>query len=173
VPAAESVSPDLGLVARKWKVILQELKRINKSTVQAALVDTEPGRFEKDVLVIRFPTKTFAEMFANRGKSFSEPLEQCIQRVTGIQCRVRAEFGGAPATAATTKSAPVKAPPALRQVEPASPPPQAASNGKASAPAPEAPPAPSLPMGGGKPDLTHDVLEIFDGQILDEREHGG
>ena len=33
------------------------------------------------------------------------------------------------------------------------------------------PPA-SLPM-GGKPDLTHDVLEIFDGQILDEREHGG
>jgi DNA polymerase-3 subunit gamma/tau len=163
IPAsAGGASFDVELVRRKWRLIHEELKRDKKAHVQAVLVDTEPEAFEQDTLVLRFPYKTMADVFAKRSREFEEALSGAIQRVTGITCRIRPEAGGT--SAASAKSGP-KAPaaPARSTAKPAP------SVTVAELPAAQRPPA-AAPMNSSI-DLTHEVLEIFDGRIVDERDH--
>jgi DNA polymerase-3 subunit gamma/tau len=201
-PPATSGSGDIAGVRSKWKTVMEELVRLNKRTVQVSLVDTQPDRFEDDVLVVRFPTKTNAEMFTGRGKAFSEPLVQAVQRVTGIACRVRAEVQKGDAAA---PGPPAKAPPSApggpssgRAPSPASPPepapsapavpggtgqqsllpsadsaapaPHAANGTAAPAPRPASEPAPAVRSDGTGSELIHNVLEVFEGKIVDDRE---
>lgn len=165
-PPAGELSAQLGLLRSKWRIISEELKRERKMTIHAALTDTVPDRFEADTLVIAFPNKTMAEMFSNRGKAFSDPLIAAIQRITGVQCRVRAEVGGKPfAGAATRKPEPSPAPAPPRPTAPA------ASNGAAGKPDPPRPsPPPAGSSGPGGSELIHNVLEVFDGQIVNDPE---
>lgn len=161
-PKSGGGSFDVDLVRRKWRLVHEELKRDKKAHVQAVLVDTEPEAFEQDTLVLRFPYKTMADVFAKRSREFEEALSGAIQRVTGISCRIRPEAG--PAAAAAAKASP-RAPTAPARAaarpEPAAAPP-------AEVPAAQRPPA--APVAGGGTDLTHEVLEIFDGRIVDERD---
>ena len=152
---------DVELVRRKWRLIHEELKRDKKAHVQAVLVDTEPDAFEQDTLVLRFPYKTMADVFAKRHREFEEALSGAIHRVTGITCRIRPEAGGA---AKAAPRAPAPTAPARSASRPA---PAAAPDSER--PAAQRPPA-ATPASGGGTDLTHEVLEIFDGQIVDERD---
>jgi DNA polymerase III subunit gamma/tau len=178
VPPPASLGHDgegqIELLQKKWRIVLEELKRDKKRTVEACLVDTRPRSLERGELVILFPSKTMADMFTQRGKSFSEPLTQAIQRVTGIVCRVRAESG--------TGGAPRPAPAAAPQ-SPARKPAAAPDGGGSGAPAngsatpdAEAPvergspqPAASRPAPPGS-DLVLDIVEVFDGRVLDDHD---
>jgi hypothetical protein len=175
-PAAPAggASPDLELVRRKWRLINEELKRDKKAHVQAILADTEPEAFEQDTLVLRFPYQTMADIFAGkRSKEFGDALTQAIQRVTGIVCKVRPQTGGPPTGKPVGGATPTRPSPAApaRASAPQAAPPQAAPPAAAT-PAPAAParstrPGPPAPPPSGGGDLTHDVLEIFDGRIVD------
>jgi len=158
-------APDLELLRRKWRVVREELARSKKVHIQAYLADTEPSRFERDVLVLRFPSATMAEGFEARGKAFVEPLAAAIQRVTGITCaRIRGEVGQPGAPAAKGVARPSEAAPESDAPAPPRPAPPAASAG------PARPPAPSAPVGASGSELVHNVLEVFEGRIVDGRE---
>lgn len=168
-PAAGGASYDVEVVRKKWRLIHEELKRDKKAHVQAVLVDTEPIAFEQDTLVVRFPYKTMADVFAKRSREFEEALTGAIQRVTRISCRIRPESGdlppGAASTAANTPRPPSPTAPARAETRPAP---------AAAAPARELPAAhrpPAAAPANPNIDLTHEVLEIFDGRIVDERDH--
>ncbi len=182
-PATSSTAPHTGgsslnieAVRSKWRLIGEELKRQRQMTISAALADTMPARFEHDELVIQFPSTTMAVMFTNRGKKFSDPLVEAILRITGIQCRVRAEAdgksdkGGSPtATKRPAAGSPVRSPSHSRTSSPA-PAEAAASPPPVAAPAPPRQTSlPSMPSPRGN-ELIHDVIEVFEGQIIDPDE---
>ena len=166
--AAGGASFDVELVRRKWRLIHEELKRDKKAHVQAVLVDTEPESFEQDTLVLRFPYKTMADVFAKRHREFEEALSGAIHRVTGITCRIRTEAGGSGPATAGAKTAP-RAPTPTAPARSAARPSASAATPAPELPAAQRPPSPAPAMGGGT-DLTHEVLEIFDGRIVDERD---
>lgn len=170
-PPAGELSAQIGLLRSKWRLIGEELKRERKVMIQTALVDTVPDRFEADTLVIAFPSKTMAEMFTAR--KFSEPLTQVIHRITGVHCKVRADAGGARPAGGGSSSGRGVAPPAQeRRTEPV-PAERRASTSSPTEPAAAAPtpPRPTLPVNGvGGTELVHNVVEVFDGQIVDDRE---
>lgn len=150
-PAADAppAPREIELIQRKWRLVGEELKRDRKKTIESMLVDTMPHRFEDEVLVIHFPKKLMAELFTKRGKEFSEPLCQAIRRLTGIQCRVRAEF----AAGETPARPPAPAPPSPRK---------AASQAAAPPAQPEL-----IESAPAQAELIHDIIELFDGRIVD------
>jgi hypothetical protein len=162
--SASNGAPDIGLVRRKWRLVGEELVRANKRMVQSVLTDSEPDRFETDTLVVRFPFKTNAEVFNSRGKEFSAPLIEAIQRVTGIMCRVRTEVDAGKPAAGGAKAAATAAA-ASRPVAAAAARPQDPARSDPARP-PSPPPSATAP----NTDLTHDIVEIFEGRILDPRE---
>lgn len=171
-PAAPaSGTPDLEVLRRKWRLVGEQLKRTNKKNIEACLVDTQPDRFEGDTLVLLFPNRTMADLFTTRGKNFSDPLAQAIQQVTGMECRVRAEYGGGNGGGTGTgggKAGAKTAPAPGRAAEREAGTPAAA---RKSDPLPARPPAPPpTPGGTGGDELVHDVLEVFDGRIVDGRD---
>lgn len=186
VSPGTSGGPNVELIRSKWRLIGEELKRDKKRMIEAALVDTLPQRFEHDELVIHFPTGTMAEMFTRRGKEFSEPLISAIERVTGIRCRVRAEAGGksgagaSPRPGGSSPTAPARSPAANPSGPPTGARPAPATRPPAPAvaaePLPLDTPAPprqaSLPSTPPAPtsELIHDIIEVFDGQIVDADE---
>ncbi len=178
-PAAGSID----LIRKKWRVVMEELKRAKKLSVYMFLSDAEAGHFEGEELVLLFPSKSFAEEFPKRGKAFSDPLIASIAKVTGVQCRIRAQHKGTAPAPPPRSSAPP--PPAAGQapvnssaVAPSAQAPNGngASNG-AAAPAPPSGPRAGAPgQAGPAPtgltgeDLTHSIIDIYDGQIMDDRE---
>jgi hypothetical protein len=139
-------------VRRKWKTVLEEVSRSGNVVVYSCLAGSEPQRIEHGELVIGIPSSTNSELFAKR--NFGVPLGQAVQKVLGVKCRVRAEAGAAP------KGSPAAKPPA-RSAAPAAP--------RITSPASSRPPAPAAPPPGGT-ELVHDVIEVFDGRMLDDRE---
>jgi hypothetical protein len=117
------------------------------------------------VLVIGFPTRTMAEGFNQRSKEFSGPLAQAIRKVTGIECRLRAEMLGKekPAKKPAARAAATEAP-ALLAV------PGESAPAAAAAPVPP-PPRAALPSAGDSGEkLVHNVVEVFDGTIVEAHE---
>jgi DNA polymerase-3 subunit gamma/tau len=181
-PLEPTGDPDLDVLRGKWRLICEELKRMRKMTIHAVLSGTVPDRMEQDTVVVRFPSHTMAQMFGDRMKEFGPPLVEAIARTTGQKVRVRAESGDAP------RSQPRTPPPgqaSLLEPPPASPPP--ASPPPVSPPAASPPPAPATdaaPTGGGRPpapgpsapgvgtlggnELVHNVLDVFEGSIVED-----
>jgi hypothetical protein len=151
-------SEQLNLIRNKWRLIGEELKRERKVMIQTALVDTLPERFEADTLVIAFPNQTMAEMFTNR--KFAEPVCQVILRITGVECKVRAAVG-----AKTGSKPPAGAVPARRPSDGGN----GAGQQQMGTPEPSRPPV-ITGSGAGGADLVHNVVEVFDGRIMDERD---
>jgi DNA polymerase-3 subunit gamma/tau len=146
----------LALLQQKWRLVGEELKRARRPLVQAMLADTLPSRFEEDQLVISFPSATLAEVFTGKGSQFTDPLAEAVHAVVGIRCRFRAEVAGGGSGA-----------PPARQNRPA----VARRNNNASPGAAPASPAPQVPRSsppGG--DLVHEVLDVFGGTLLEERD---
>lgn len=185
---AGSGGPDLEVVQRKWRLVLEELKRGRKMTLYAILAESSPASLEGDVLYLRFPYETHTRLFAEKGPVVAEPLQAVIQQLTGVVCRVRAL--GAPAdsknasTGSVTRSSPTGSTAAARPAPEAAPPsprrepepnrasPRAEPMFPAAAPPSGAPPARSAGAGappapsGGIQELVHDVLEVFDGHLM-------
>jgi len=173
-PAGGSAVGDIEVVRRKWRLINEELKRQRKVHVQAAMSDTEPDRFEQDTLVIRFPYQTNCDIFAKRLPEFGAAVSQAIESVVGIKCRIRPEVegkgGGGPRAAPASPSVPSPRPTARSQPEPsrATERPQVEQRAeRPTAPAPSAGSRPPAANHASNPHLTHDILEIFDGRIVD------
>jgi hypothetical protein len=168
------------VVRRKWRLINEELKRQRKVHVQTVMVDTEPDRFEQDTLVIRFPYQTNADLFAKRLSEFGGAVSLAVESVVGFKCRVRPEFGSKGPGAAKPGGPPARPPvrpqpEASRRPAEAPQPEQRSERPVATAAptvAPSTAPAASRPpaANGGNPHLTHDILEIFDGEIIDGNE---
>lgn len=178
-------SGDIELIKKKWRLVGEELKRDRKVHIQMFLVDTEPDRFERDTLVIRFSTATMAQGFEQRGKDFTGPVLEAIQRVTGITCRLRAEAGTAGKPPARSDDRSGASPAAGGRPKAASRPSPAASAGEtptetvrlpldspdecpaavASPPAPD--PAPPT-SGAGGTELVHNIIEVFDGRVVED-----
>jgi hypothetical protein len=175
---------DIEVVRRKWRLINEELKRQRKVHVQAAMSDTEPDRFEQDTLVIRFPYQTNCDIFAKRLPEFGAAVSQAVESVVGIKCRIRPEVAGkGPAGRADRPTGGAAAPaspagpsgrPAPRAqaatTRPTEEAPRETRAATATAPLASALPAGSRPptaKNSDNPHLTHDILEIFDGRIVD------
>lgn len=151
-------SEQVNLIRNKWRLIGEELKRERKVMIQTALVDTLPDRFEVDTLVIAFPNQTMAEMFTNR--KFAEPVSQVIHRITGVECKVRAAVGAKPGSKPAAGAQPARRP-------------SDAGNGpgQQQMATPDSLRPPAVTGGGaGGTELVHNVVEVFDGRIMDERD---
>jgi DNA polymerase-3 subunit gamma/tau len=187
---------ELAAIRGKWRIIQEELRREKQVMLATCLDKSEPDRFEGVALVIRFPSDTMARLFTDRGKAFSDRLTEVVSRLTRVSCQVRAEspprgggataggtarqaptrLAGRPAPARSGASTPSTGPargaeataPASRldleeQASPASGPPDRRATASGRAPA-----APVDAPGGAE--LVHNVLELFEGQVLDERD---
>ena len=195
------------MIQQKWRIVLEELKRRRKMTQNIMLDETRPDRFEGAELVVRFPSITMAEAFAQRGREFAQPIAEAVAQVTGVSCQLRGEgpagagIGPAarptgravppsgrlpagrpspPASGSAPGAPPAASPPPVRvgefpegydpfSIDDPSPAPDPAGNASGVRGAASPPTVPARSESGTS-DLVHDVVELFDGQILDEYE---
>ncbi|MBI3911931.1 MAG: hypothetical protein HY320_13495, partial [Armatimonadetes bacterium] len=134
-------------VRGQWSVIRQELNRRRQKSLAGLIADAVPVGLAEGVLHVQFPSATLAEMFQVKGAEHEQPLSEVIYALCGIRCRIQALAPGA-------------GPPPARPASPATPKP--APDAKPAAPPPTAPTA-------GR-ELVHDVVDLFDGQIVGDRD---
>ena len=181
-PAPAEYSQDAAPVDRvrnRWRVIGQELKRSRMAPLEAVLRDAVPERMEGDELMVRFPYSTMVEAYERRKPEEKERLTELIEQLAGLRCRVRGIGPDSPGRPSETD----------RPTEAAGQPPQSAaasgggapvaetekreeelSSAKAEpSPEPDAETAAPSEAAGGRPGLVHDVMDLFDGELVTDK----
>lgn len=158
VPSNERVgSPGLENVRGRWNVVIEELKRARAVTTAALLIEAEPLRSDGGALVIGFRYSTLREKW-ERG-DHRQRLAAALQSVFSQPFPVRSEVLEEPAADASRPPAGSdRAPQPSVSVTKA-----VSGTGQPAAPAPSG--APDTLE--GEP-LLHEVIALFEGQIIEQ-----
>jgi hypothetical protein len=119
-----------------------------------------PQSLEGGRLVLALPNQTLADLLAKQHAQHPDALATVIRDLCQVTCKVIISAGNGAAPAQPPPKTGRAAAPSSRQPE-----------GPPEGPAPlnsESPPPPPPPP--GQRDLVHDVVELFDGRIVDEAE---
>ena len=80
----------LELIAKNWRLVRDNLRRVGLCHIAVCLEGTQPVRFEAGKLVLWFPECTTVRLFEHRAETFEPAVAQAIWSVVGVHCGVRA-----------------------------------------------------------------------------------
>jgi DNA polymerase III subunit gamma/tau len=154
-PSAPSEAPavDLATLQRRWVVVVEELKRRRQATASALANEAQPVRVESGTLMLGFQYQTLVDVIMQQRPEDRKRLEDAIGDIFKVRLRVVAAVnGGSGGQDTGANSAPPVAPPPQRPAGAQRQPPTDAQE-------------PTLPDNSS---LVHEVIEIFDGRIIDD-----
>jgi DNA polymerase-3 subunit gamma/tau len=153
-PGPEAAGPEaLETIRRQWRLIREELKRRRMANLHALLVDAQPRALQGDLLTVELPTRSWADLVQMKTKESPQAIPEVISDLCGVRCRIRVVTAGEDWEDAAASQVSEPAPPPESAAQEPARPPRAAPAGEGVAPGRE---------------LVHDVVDLFDGRIVDE-----
>ena len=143
-PAPTAVAPtsaDVAAIADRWRVLRQELNRRRNPSLGALLEHARPVAFVTGTLYLRFGSDVHLQIFQKKQAGDLRMLTEALAQVAGVACT------------------------GVRAIGPADPLPPGAVAAAEASPAPADPGPPPPPQ-----ELIHDVVDLFDGQIVTDRD---